>query len=419
MYSLDNKDRYGYYTVGTQKTYSKLQAIDFHKINKQPIQWHYNQDVYKKFDWTTEPSMSLDELYVRRAHQIRNQYDYLVLWYSGGADSDNILKTFVRAGIYIDEIAQYTMLEAHKGDINSSMNQEVYQTSIPITQNLIQSNPIYKTTKHRVIDITQLQIDYLSDADNKWDHFYKVNHYYSTNAIARYKIRQYIDDYRHMIGSGKKVCFVYGVEKPILKQDNNGWWIQFADGQDHGVSAWSQMQNFAGDYNEFFYWAPDMPEIAAKQAHVLKKYCERVTVKDVDKIHLTLGKPYIDEYGTQLKDDTLTGQWLVFENQGQIFNLTMRGGHRLLYSDWNPQLIVQGKPNGHLFPVRDLYLYASNTPDVGQKYYFQSIPWLKQYVKNINPDLWWEFKYDPTKATYNGGIIRFYNTYFLGKHTIL
>ena len=419
IYDLNNQDRYGFYTVGDKKTYSKLQAIEYHKITGSPIRWHYNEDVYKKFNWSQEPAASLDDLYRRRAQQIRDQYDYLVLWYSGGADSHNVLQTFVQAGIYIDEIAQYTMLEAHQGDKYSSMNEEVYRTSIPVTQELLDTNPIYKTTKHRVVDITKLEVDYLSDPGNKWDHFYKVNTYYCPSCISRYQIRESVDDYRQMISAGKKVCFIYGAEKPIMKQDQQGWWLQFSDGQDNAVSAWAQMQNFPGDYNEFFYWAPDMPEIPAKQAHIIKKYCQGVTLKDVDNIHLSQGRPFVDEWGTQTKDDTLTGLCFVFENNGQTFNLTLRGLHRLLYSHWDPHAVVQGKPSGHMFPNRDSWLHISNSSDVGQKYYTGGAVWLRQYVRNIDPSLWWEYKYDPKKTAYNGGIAKFYNTYFIGPSNIV
>jgi len=49
-------------------------------------------------------SESLDFLYALRARQLREKYDYLVLYFSGGADSTNILKTFIDNNIFLDEI---------------------------------------------------------------------------------------------------------------------------------------------------------------------------------------------------------------------------------------------------------------------------------------------------------------------------
>lgn len=413
-YALNDKDRYGFYTVGDRKTYSKLEAIDYSKLSGQAIQWHYNQDVYGTFDWTAEPTQSLDKLYEARARQIREQYDYLVLWYSGGADSHNILMSFVRAGIYIDEIAQYHQLTAHRGDKTTSNNREVFETSAPLTQQLINSNPIYATTKHRLVDMTDYQTTLLLEEDTRWDFFYKVNQYYSPNALSRYNFRQRIDDYKKLISAGKKLCFIYGVEKPIVTQTNQGYYINFRDGQDHGVSAWAQKLNRPEEYDEFFYWAPDMPEIPCKQAHVIRKYIEGVTPAIADGVHLTQGVPYTDEYGTHQADPYLTGPFINFVNRGFRYYLSMRGVNRLLYPDWDANAVVQGKPHGHMFPPRDLWMHDGSAPDMGQRYYQKGIVWMRNHVRSIDPDLWWEFKFDRSKAPYIGGIKTFFNSYYIG-----
>ena len=413
-YALDNKDRYGYYTVGNRKTYSKLEAIDFSHLSGNKIEWHYNRAVYGAYNWEQEPTATLDELYEARARQLRNQYDYLVLWYSGGADSHNILMAFVRAGIYIDEIAQYHQLEAHGGNKQSWTNQEVFETSIPITQQLIESNPIYATTKHRLVDMTEYQTGLMLENENRWDYFYKINRYYSTNCLSRYQVRERIADYKNIIDSGKRLCFIYGIEKPVVTKDNKGYWIHFLDGQDHGVSAWAQTNNRAGDYDEFFYWAPDMPELPAKQAHVLRQYLELVTPAQCDGIHLKQEKFYIDEYGSQRIDYNQTYPIVQFNLRNQDYHLTARGAHRLLYPDWNPDAVVCGKPHGHMFPPRDSWLLHPSAPDLGQRYYTQGLPWLRQHVKAIDPSLWVEYRFDPKIAPYIGFVRDFKNSYYIG-----
>ena len=66
-------DQFGYYTVGPAfKTYSKLQAIEEMQRTGIHLEWHFNREKYSKYDWTTEPTESLDELYRRRAQQIRD-----------------------------------------------------------------------------------------------------------------------------------------------------------------------------------------------------------------------------------------------------------------------------------------------------------------------------------------------------------
>ena len=69
---------------------NKIQALQ----SNQPIQYYYYDDVWSKCDWTIEPSEPLEYYYKEQAQRIRDNYDYVVLCYSGGFDSSNILETF-------------------------------------------------------------------------------------------------------------------------------------------------------------------------------------------------------------------------------------------------------------------------------------------------------------------------------------
>jgi hypothetical protein len=97
----DRFDIFGYYKVGEYKTYSKLDAILLHEKTGIHPTWHFNDEVFSSHNWATEPPESLDELYRIRAEQIRARYDYIVVFYSGGADSTNILQTFLKNNIKI------------------------------------------------------------------------------------------------------------------------------------------------------------------------------------------------------------------------------------------------------------------------------------------------------------------------------
>jgi len=99
-------DQYGYYQMGDFKTYSVYELMDQYHKDPQPYQWIYNDDFFSQYDWTQEPTESLDELYKQRALELREQYDYLVLFYSGGYDSANMLHAFLDNGIKIDEICR-------------------------------------------------------------------------------------------------------------------------------------------------------------------------------------------------------------------------------------------------------------------------------------------------------------------------
>lgn len=408
-YDLSNKDRYGFYTVGDRKTYSKLEAIEYSAQSKLPVEWHYNQDSYTSINWSQEPPGSLDFWYEQRARQIRDQYDYIVLWFSGGADSHNILQTFVRNNIFIDEIAQYTNMEAAHEDKSTFFHEELAKTSIPITQALIENNPTYKNTKHRLVDITHMEIDLLQDYQTRWDHFYRANSYLSPVTLTRYQMRQSVPDYADIINQGRRLCFIWGIEKPVVTQQGTDWFVKFKDGLDHGVSAYAQMLNRPGEYDEYFYWGADFPMLPCKQAHVIKNYCEKFNPMHCDGKHVVEGKvsrsPHLSLH------DTAGLPAVFFTHSTKTYTLTIGGMHRLIYRDWMPDAVVAKKPFSTTWPQRDEWLWTGNAPDLGQNYYARGFAWLRNHMKNIAPEQWKEI--GGTKLL-NGGFKDMYNSYKLG-----
>ena len=68
-------DRYGYYRIGDIKTYSRYELMDLYKVSPQAWNWHYNDEFFNSYDWAIEPKESIDELYRKRAEQLRKDYD--------------------------------------------------------------------------------------------------------------------------------------------------------------------------------------------------------------------------------------------------------------------------------------------------------------------------------------------------------
>lgn len=141
---LHDRDRFGYYQVGDFKTYSKVEAIGRHHDKNIHPEWHFNDSIFSSHDWQQEPQTPLTELYRQRAQQIRDKYDYLVLFYSGGADSQNILDTFVNNDIQLDECASI-VTEYASPDQNSWPNKEVFTVAVPRMK-------LHPAIKHRLID---------------------------------------------------------------------------------------------------------------------------------------------------------------------------------------------------------------------------------------------------------------------------
>ena len=100
----------GYYKVGNKTFAGKLEAVLEAQATKQNVEWNFFDDVFEKINWFEEPTMTIDQLYKIRAQQIREKYDYVVVFASGGADSTNVVKSFINNGIKIDEIISLLLL---------------------------------------------------------------------------------------------------------------------------------------------------------------------------------------------------------------------------------------------------------------------------------------------------------------------
>jgi len=74
----------GHYTVGDSWFYSNRDALEAGHRTGQPVVWHYYDDVWARAHeaghWRNQ---SLKELYYARARQIREQYDYVAVMFSG------------------------------------------------------------------------------------------------------------------------------------------------------------------------------------------------------------------------------------------------------------------------------------------------------------------------------------------------
>jgi len=327
---IPHPDKFGYYNVNGRKTYSKFEALEWQKASGHFPVWDFNQHVFDQFNWKIEPSLSLWDLYKLRACQIRDSYDYCVIFYSGGSDSHNLLSAWIEADCKIDEIATFHYYSG-SDDKHSYMNGEVTRVALPYLNNL--ANRV--EFKQRVIDMSN---DVVNLIKHDWlDYKYMTNGRMSPNNVAKAHWRETISDYANLISAGKKVCFIWGSEKPRVFYDGN-FYLQFLDFIDNCVGPYSQ-RNFAnGFFDELFYWTPDLPELISKQAHTVKKFCE--TVND--------GNFYQDSSTVYGFNPTISKY--ITEN-------TIK---QILYPKWDPTTFCDGKPPSFVWSLRDQWLINGN-----------------------------------------------------------
>jgi hypothetical protein len=326
-------DPLGVYRIGNLKFYSKLEAIEFSTRTGQPIHWDFNEAVFSSYDWTKEPSESLSELYRQRAQQLRDRYDYIVLSYSGGSDSDNILHSFIDNDIKIDEVVSQINVQG-TGDRNSWLNEEIYKTAIPAVSELQKK----QNFKYRLVDLTPIELDFFSTTENRYDWIYQMSMSWTPNNVSRKNWPARIAEWRTIIDSGKKLCIVCGIDKPRIAHIDGKFCVRFSDLIDVAATANSAAGN--QDYSdELFYWTPDLPQLVIKQAHVIKNYFKG----DI---------PSLPDVGLDKSDVAFC------EYQGSKYWLSRDGMSRLMYPTWTPGSVVCGKPPSMLFSNRDTWFFA-------------------------------------------------------------
>lgn len=381
---MQDKDKFGFYRVGELKFYSKFDAADVAVKVNQPVTWHFNDEVFGLHDWTKEPIASLPELYRIRAQQLRDNYDYLVLWYSGGADCDNILDTFVDNNIRLDEAAGVVNMAADSNR-DGYLNGEIYNLTVPKIQNIQETSQPWMV--HTLLDLCQPTIDYFNNAANKFDWIHKVSQYVNPNYVARTQIVKTQSRWMDMINSGKRVAFIWGIDKPKISSFGGNFALVFRDVLDAAAITHHQVDTVPGLFDEMFYWTPDLPELIIKQAHVLKRYMKS----------LPTTSPFLTTHRLDRNP--------VITINGKLYWLKYDGIHTALYPKWHPRPF-QVKPDSLIFSPRDNWFFnlpdtdvAKQTWQQGLEYRWQNTP---DMLKSNKDSLRHGFKV-LTSCTYNIG----------------
>ena len=253
----------GFYEVNGKRFKSKLEALQSCK-NKEWPTWNFNNEIFNKFNWTKEPKQSLYELYKIRAQQLREKYDRIILFYSGGIDSTTMLRSFVDADIKIDAIVSYGCFGLNN---NKDMlrNLEIYRSAIPYIKEL-QKNYKHKLNYYLLDDWQQ----FLKFSDESWTTVsgtsslrpegYAFNFFHENNFI------------QNIMSQGRTVL-LRGVDKPRIRYDEvtKRWSLCFLDSAITGLDSHGLTETNNWYDIEYFYWTPDLPELLCKQAHLIKR----------------------------------------------------------------------------------------------------------------------------------------------------
>jgi hypothetical protein len=367
------RDKFGFYRVGNLKFYSKIEAIEIHTKTGIHPHWDFNESVFSMYDWTKEPTESLEELYRQRAQQLREKYDYLVLWYSSGADSDNILKSFLDNNIPLDEVASFVNDEGTHDKDNYYMNGEIYNIAHKVVSGYKEKFP---DLIHRIVDLCKPVVDFFSTPGEVLDWRYQMNCMFNPNATMRGKLYRYVKEWQDLKNSGKKIGFIWGIDKPRLGLENNRYYVKFLDVVDNAVNPEWQMNRDPGDFNELFYWTPDMPELVIKQAHTIKKFLR----SDIE------GGDYLRNEASHLA--------YKIKPDGKKLWLTTLGVNYLIYPKYHFDPLNEFKPSSLFWTQRDQWFYNIGKSDTSYTNWQSA---LSSMWKDV-PDYWKNDPTDPSRA---------------------
>lgn len=276
MQPINFNKRLGYYIVGDQEFESKIAAALYSvKVNK-PMTWIFNDKVFALHNWQQEPEESLDDLYDKRARQIRNKYDYVIISYSGGADSHNMLMSFIRQNLHVDEILVNTTEKANKLTVNdtkclhaSNAGAEHELQAVPRLKELA---PLIPKTKITILDLSDYVFANFEQAkDASWVLDKKEG--LNPAGVSRFNYLYY-SEVRKTFDKDKKIALVLGIEKPKVTIENGNVLVRFIDRIANIVTVTGHVKDYTNTTIEFFYWSPECVPMLIKQGHVVKKWLE-------------------------------------------------------------------------------------------------------------------------------------------------
>ena len=276
--------KHGYYCVNDFRTLSKFEAWQYARdkdIPSENIQYIFNEDKFSKFNWAVEPEESINSLYAKRARELREQYDHIVVVYSGGIDSHVILQTFLDNNIKVDEIVTFW----NSVDRKLLFNQEVFNSAVPFVESL----DLEKLgTKYNLVDIGPALQNQFNDTRHLEETIHTINGlicpwtYYIRSGKAKVEL---FPHHVEMSKNNKKVLYIWGLDKPNMFVEDGYYSFRYVDSvPDFGVKTFINKtvygDSLANVYDEGFFVSKDSPEIVIKQSHLIASELNKMQKDD-------------------------------------------------------------------------------------------------------------------------------------------
>lgn len=266
------KNDIGYYKVGDRLFGNKYDAVIYAQSKNQNITWNFFSEIFSKVDWTTEPELSLIDLYRIRAKQIREKYDYVIVLCSGGSDSNNVVRTFLDNNIHLDEVIGIAPMS---GLSNWNFNINNFNEDNTISETKFAMFPLFHEVANRNNKVKITVYDYFYDALQKKDEQWTYESCGNINTlVTNHLTLGDISKFSHidsLLQNGKRIALVYGTDKPVIRIGDSGdMYFVFADAGINYLGV-PESREYPNLDRVLFYWSPELPELLVKQSHVVAK----------------------------------------------------------------------------------------------------------------------------------------------------
>jgi len=374
----------GYWGVNNHYFFNKAECLRYAtQIKDFNVIYHYYDSAFQTVKWNTETNETLEQLYKKRAEQLRQKYKHVAVLFSGGADSTNVLDSFLKNNIPLDEIITYYPIKAidklrpffNKNDKKAeNIIFEFDEAAKPKLLEVAQTHPNIKIT---VVDNTDEAIDAIMRNDL---HNVSIGglgtgpHLTGLRMIAEMMMKCH---------EGGGATLVTGIDKPRMGYNpankKFGTWFDDISGH-NGLHTDDALGGFMPTF-EAFYYTPDMPELWQKACQVMKRAMEPIVTS----------RPafYNDLY------------YPAFAIKGaEIFNVHHIFFKQLLYKDWSASIFQAQKPKSSFF--QDINNWCLNTTLTDKKFKEYHYGQTLEFISGIDPKF---ISYDS-----NGKPLKFYDS---------
>ena len=248
-----------YWQVDNFKTISKIAALERAGGDIKKVRFHWMDETWDQQDWTQEPQTSWAELLRMRVWQLRDRYDHLALFYSGGWDSHTALMAFIDNKVPLDEIIIWDRRD-YLEDVEVD---DAYRTA----EQLIRKHGL-KTH----ISTYEIPWDYHANIYKSVgkDYIYLPGCQLCFNQTTRVVQHEVSDGLKAIKNKNSQIssCYIEAHDKPRVNLYQGKWYQFYMD---------SAMYVYLGKGgSEMFYFTPDLPELHIKQTYMSMQYFEQL-----------------------------------------------------------------------------------------------------------------------------------------------